>query len=170
MSIDDLGKLPFEAVIPLSKRMAVGSPPDWGDKIGIGMNVINRAFSSWQDDREYFITFAKVPELCVAMRSSLLIQWAMARYEYLSREMDMPARPMDTAGCLRACAKMMKEMGDVAKEIEAAAEDEQLSKQEIRRIQRELSDVISICFNCMGQLNSALDEHYKEGRTRSGHS
>jgi hypothetical protein len=30
MSIDDLGKLPFDAVVPLAKRMAVGSPPDWG--------------------------------------------------------------------------------------------------------------------------------------------
>lgn len=170
MNIEDLGKLPFDAVVPLAKRMAVGSPPDWGDKIGLGMNIINRAFSSWQDDREYFVTFSKVPELCVAMRSSLLIQWAMARYEYLSREMSIPAEPMDVSTCLKACAKLMREVGEAAREIESAAEDGELDMREVRRIQRKISDVINVCFEILGKLSAALDAEYEKSRTRSGHS
>jgi NTP pyrophosphatase (non-canonical NTP hydrolase) len=94
----------------------------------------------------------------------------MARYEYLSREMSMPAEPMDVGKCLRACAKLMREVGEAAREIESAAEDGELDMREVRRIQREISDVINVCFDILSKLSAALDAGYEKGRTRSGHS
>ena len=157
MTIADLGKLPFEAVVPLSKRMACGSPADWADKLGVSPNILNRAFSSWQDDREYFVTFSKVPELCVHMRSTVLIQWALARYEYLSRELALPAEPIDLQDCLSACARLMREVGEAAGEIEAASADGKMSKVEMRRIRREVADVVKVCFDILNGLSSALE-------------
>lgn len=156
--IKELGKMPFPAVLPLAERMAKGSRADWADRLNISVHHMNRAFQSGTEDGNYFISFSKVPELCVYMHSPIILEWALQRYYHLASELDIPADATDCTRLLKDLAGLMHEVGQAAHKIEQAAEDDRLERGELRSIQKEVCDVLEKAINIQSGLNRTLRE------------
>jgi len=165
MGEDQLGKLPLEAVLPVIERLGSGSRDDWADRMSMTPHVIYRAFNPNKTERDYFISFGKVPELCVAMRSGLLLRWANARYAYLKAQAGLDfSEPTDIADSFRKLARLAKEVGEYSNCLEKAAEDGELSSKERHQLKRELADVIQVATESLQGLE-AIDEK-EESRIR----
>ena len=158
MGLDDLGKLPLEAVLPVAERLGTGSRDEWADRLGTTPSVIYRAFNSSKQERDYFVSFGRVPALCVAMRSDLLLRWAYARYAYLGAQAGLdPREPMTLRESFRKLAHLVKEVGEYGDCLERAGEDGVLSARERHQLKKELADVIEVATKSLQGLE-ALDE------------
>ena len=161
MTLQDLGRLPFEAALPLAERKGYGTRSDWADQIGVAPSVVNRAFSCWQGDKHYFVSFCKLPELMLAMRSMLLLDWARERTLYLAKQYGLDleqAEPVDCISIKDKLAHIVQEVGEVAGEVRSATEDGELDGQEIKRLQKELADVVNVACDLEKSLAAKLEE------------
>lgn len=165
MNWEDLGKLPFDAVVALAHRMGTGSPADWGEAMNVSPHIANRWFSTSPKDKHYFCTFPKVPELCVHMGTSILADWFPQRFRFLASQLideELRSGGLDSNGLLRQLAALTKETGEVADQVGRAVCDEVLDRKELKRVQNEVADVLKECCRLQEKLTRALQEGHKE--------
>lgn len=141
---DLLGRMTLEDVLPMAERLSGRSRQEIADHgaINCSLDVLVRAFNP--GDPSYFVSFGRVPGLCVAMGHDLLLSWAKARFDHLAGHFGLdldPVRPVDLRAALVEFARLAKEQGDVARALADASADNRLDQAECRRLMRELLDV-----------------------------
>lgn len=165
MGLEDLGRLPLEAVLPIAERVGQGSRDDWADHLGDSPSVIYRSFNPSKQEKHYFVSFGRVPSLCVAMHSDFLLRWAYARYAYLKAQAGLDLRePISVQESFRELARLAKEVGEYGKCLEKAGEDGEFDERELTQLKRELSDIIKVAAESLQGLEALQEE--KESRIR----
>lgn len=164
MNWEALGNLSFEAMVVLAENDSPLTRPQIAEEMKCSLNFVNRIFNvTDQTDKHYFIAGSRWPELSVRMQTSIPIDWMVAQYHrLLQNQYQFSAnQPIDCQQSFQALVSIMKEVGEMAAVIEESAQDGLFSAKEIRRINREVSDVIGLCFNLMNGLTAYLDENQK---------
>jgi hypothetical protein len=163
--MENLGKLPLEAVLPVAERLGTGSRDEWADELGTTPSVIYRSFNGSKETKNYFVSFGRVPSLCVAMQSDFLLRWAYARYAYLKAQQGLDLHePISVQESFRELARLTKEFGDYADTLEKAGEDGEFDERELRNLKRELCDVIQVAADSLQGIEALIEE--KESRIR----
>jgi hypothetical protein len=140
----DLGRYPLDVILPLLERHSARSRDEIADHPALNMEVarIQRCLNPGDN---YFVTMARVPNLCIALGHDLLLRWARERYEYLKRTYGLAVddvQPLTFECALTSFAAVIKEAGDVGKRLNEAGQDGKLDRQDdLRGLERECWDV-----------------------------
>lgn len=155
MNWEALGNLSFEAMVVLAENDSPLTRPQIAEEMKCSLNFVNRIFNV--TDQILINTISS------RMQTSIPIDWMVAQYHrLLQNQYQFSAnQPIDCQQSFQALVSIMKEVGEMAAVIEESAQDGLFSAKEIRRINREVSDVIGLCFNLMNGLTAYLDENQK---------
>lgn len=151
----DLGRMPWESLLPLAESRTNLTREDIANGMREHPSMVSRSFDPASD---YFFRVHRIPYLCHLIGNDLIIRWQQARYDYLqSHAGTEPAcTPLTAANGLRSLAGLMREVGEAAAAIEAAAKDDCLDRQEARRIKREVLDVMDLCMDILRGVEGVL--------------
>ena len=109
----------------------------------------------------YWPSLPSLPRLCAVTRSTILVDWILARMRAGGGE--VACLPTDPAALPLAVAELARELGDVSREVLAAlAPDSErgvsVTPVEARRILRELEDVMSRCTALISGLRALISQ------------
>ena len=113
----------------------------------------------------YFPTFEDLPQFCNVVGNTIIIQWLQVQamnYGIAPKHVDV-----DCAELVKRMAELFGEMSDVGQEASAAIQDGKLEPKELRRIIRELNDVVDRSMALIGDLR-VLERTMKEEGVRHG--
>ncbi len=150
MQIDELARLPFTVVAPVAMYSSCGSIVDWADGMNIPPSAVYRFFGG----DSTALGIQKLPELCVEMRSPLIILWALARFQYLKQAKSFQdVRAKELSNELHALGLALGRTAEALTSDENSI-NENLAKENINR---QVNEVISHCFEVISTL-SAIEE------------
>ncbi|UZP68745.1 hypothetical protein N1030_07180 [Desulfovibrio mangrovi] len=107
----------------------------------------------------YFPTFEDLPRFCSVVGNTIIIQWLQVQAMYYGiapKHVDV-----DCAELVKRMGELFGEMSDVGQEASAAIQDGKLEPKELRRIIRELNDVVDRSVALIGDLR-VLERSMKE--------
>lgn len=114
----------------------------------VGEAVITRTTS----DDTYAPTFSKLPLFCRAVNNTLVIDWL---YEKANLSGHLSVLPINCSGLQKTMLDFGKEVGDVFEKVQDAIKDGELTKKELRAIQREVLQALACLTNLSSQLRAA---------------
>ncbi len=163
--VSNLGALDFFTVVQIAKDQAAGTQEDWARAVGEHISTVRRAMAP--GDRDYFVSFRRVPALCLAMGTPLVLEWALARYHYLAAQEGLDlTRPLDPAAAVRAVGALAREAGQACDELATACADGALGQAELPGVRAQLGDVLRVVLEALSGVD-ALDQRLDRdaGRT-----
>lgn len=122
------------------------SLPEIAKTMGWSMAQVRRVFSA----EKYYPSFTDLPRFCAVVGNTTIIQWLLARATF--EGIDESHQDIDCNALLLRVTDIFAEVGDVAEEARRAASDNQLQEVELRRLIKELSDVLERGMALVGDL------------------
>ncbi|BFR48759.1 phage regulatory CII family protein [Nitratidesulfovibrio sp. HK-II] len=120
--------------------------PEIAKRMGWSMPQARRVFSA----EKYFPSFPDLPRFCIAVGNLTVVHWLLAKAT--PDEQAQPHAPLDCASLLLRVADLFTEVGHVAEEACRAASDDRLQVTELRRLLKELADVLERGMALVGDL------------------
>ncbi|MFV0349222.1 MAG: phage regulatory CII family protein, partial [Halodesulfovibrio sp.] len=108
----------------------------------------------------YFPTFEDLPKFCNVAGNTIIVQWLQVHA--LLYGIEPKHQNVDCAELVKRIGDLFGEMSDVGQEASDSIRDGILEPKELRRIIRELNDVVSKSMTLIGDLR-ALERSLKEG-------
>ncbi|WP_319761907.1 hypothetical protein [Maridesulfovibrio sp.] len=116
------------------------------EEMGYSESHCHRVFSV----EEYYTSYEKIPKLCKFLDNNIIILWLIVQAD---KDMHQPIyHEMDCPELLKEAAELLKETSDVGKEVGATIEDNEIKLTEIRRVIREVCEVVAKGICMLGKL------------------
>lgn len=106
----------------------------------------------------YFPTYEDLPKFCNVVGNTIIIQWLQVQAMHYG--ITPSHQNVDCAELLKRTSELFGEMSEVGQESTDAIKDGKLEPKELRRIIRELNDVVTRSVELMGDLR-ALERKLK---------
>ena len=134
----------FSAAFRLAVSLSGKNDDEIAAAMGWSESVKNRIFHN----HDYWPSLPTVPRLCAVLGNTIVARWIIDNANFLIRKVP----PTDAPTLLRQLREAMKEFSDIMEHGQAALEDWHISRQEARRIIREMSDLMRV----MGEMFAGL--------------
>jgi hypothetical protein len=100
----------------------------------------------------YYPSYEQLPILCGVLGNTIIIQWLQVQAMHAG--MATVPQDINCAKLIQQIGKLFGEVSDVGKEAQCAIEDGKLEPKEVRRIIRELNDVLDHGADMLGTLRA----------------
>lgn len=117
-------------------------------EMGWGISHAKRIFSA----NRYFPTYEDLPKFCAVVGNQLIVQWL----QIMAEGDGQPPKhaEVDCSSLVFRIGELFSEAGDVGAAGQSAIEDMKLEPRELRRIMKELRDVIVKSLALMGDIRA----------------
>lgn len=122
------------------------SLPDIAKGMGWSQSFARRVFSA----EKFYPSYPDLPKFCAVVGNNIIIHWLLARATF--HGIDEARQDVDCNTLLRRVNDIFAEVGDVAEEARRSVADDSLEPQELRRLIKELSDVLQQGMALVGDL------------------
>jgi hypothetical protein len=120
--------------------------PEIAQAMGWSMPQARRVFSAEQ----YFPSYPDLPRFCAVVGNLTVVHWLFAKATFYG--FDEQHQSLDCADLLLRVTEIFGEVGDVADEARRAVVDNRLDALELRRLIKELSDLLERGMALVGDL------------------
>lgn len=122
------------------------NPTEIATILGWSESFMRRVFSS----EKFFPSYPDLPAFCAAVGNLTIVHWLISRATFYG--IDEKHQNVDCHTLLVRVNEVFAEVGDVAQETRVAIADNKLTKVELRRIIKEISDVLQTGMGLVGDL------------------
>lgn len=127
--------------------------PQLVSEMGWSASHARRVFST----ERYFPTYEDLPRFCNVVGNTVVVQWLQV--QALNYGVNPEHQDVDCAALIKRTGELFGEMSDVGQEASEAIKDGKLEPIEMRRIIRELNDVVNRSIELIGDLRALERQH-----------
>ncbi|EPR43156.1 hypothetical protein dsx2_2516 [Desulfovibrio sp. X2] len=127
--------------------------PQIASRLGWSESMTRRVFSA----EKFFPSYPDLPSFCAAVGNLTIVHWLLARATFYG--IDENHQDVDCNMLLRRVNDIFAEVGDVADEARSAVADDILEPSELRRLIKEISDVLERGMALLGDLRTMERAH-----------